>query len=821
MAKSWMYVAALGLSALLLGSSAQAQDYATLVAGKATQRGLFDIHVDAQSDQLLATLPAPDATGAVLSVIYASALGSGLGSNPVGLDRGAWQDSQILDLRVASGRLIVQARNMRYRATSDNAYERKAVAQSFAQSILWATPVLARRSDGAVLVDLAGFLKRDSLGVGAWLAQAEQGRFALDRDRSLVDGQQLSFADNVELEASLTFASDSPGSEVRATAADPRAVTLSVHHSFVRLPDAGYDVRFSDQRAAVIDVPFYDFSQPLDQSLVRRLARRFRLQKIDPSADRSAVKKPIVFYVDRGAPSEIRDALLAGAGWWSAAFDAAGFVDGYQVKLLPEDAHPLDIRYNVIQWVHRQTRGWSYGGGIHDPRTGEMLKGLVILGSQRVRQDRMIFEGLAGRERLNSGDASDPIVLSLARIRQLAAHEVGHALGFAHNMAASADDRASVMDYPAPLVRARDGRMDFSSVYTNEIGRWDKFTVQWLYGEAPATTTEQQWLDGLVTSAYGSGLHFVADQHARPVGAAHPRGSLWDNGGDPIDELTAVMTVRELALQDFGARALLSGQAQSDLRTILAPIYLYHRYQTLAAAKLVGGYQFDYALHGKDASAMTPVAADRQRAATAAVAATLSEDTLALPSDITALLLPPMYAREPIMGRERIDSRLGVAFDTAQAAAAAARITLGALLNAQRLGRVAQQHANNADSLSIASVLDAIESEVFVGSAGPERHAVQVQYLRQLMLLDKDGNAALSVRAAARYRLSTLVDRLNRRGGLDATSAETRGWLKQWVEAHLAGSDVSGDGSGIDVEIPPGSPIGDTCWHCDSAQLLQ
>lgn len=806
---------------IFCAQTAEADQYADAIAGFDTQQGLFDIHTRTDSPALFATLSAPDSDGHIDRLIYAKSLRSGLGSNPVGLDRGLGDSGQIVVLRRVGDRVVLEAENLSYRASSDNTFEQLAVTESFARSVLWSTPVVAQTSDGRLLVDLAGLLVSDSMGISQALQRAGQGQFSVDTSRSMVDGEQLAFVDNVELEATLTFASRNPGDEVWATTPDGRLLSLTTHHSFMRLPDDDYAIRFSDPRAAAIDIDYYDFSQPLDQPLVQRLARRFRLQKSNPTAALSPVVSPIVFYIDRGAPEQIRQALLDGAGWWAAAFEAAGFQDGYQVKLLPEGAHPLDIRYNVVQWVHRQTRGWSYGGGVADPRTGEMLKGHVILGSQRVRQDRMIFEGLAGRQNTGSGNPDDPIEMSLARIRQLAAHEVGHSLGFQHNMGASADDRASVMDYPAPLVTVEDDALDFSSVYTTEIGPWDKFTVAWLYGEFAPGTDEDAALGQMIEEVYTSGLHYVADQHARPVSSAHPRGSLWDNGSDPVASLNNTLAVREIALQQFGRGVIGTEQSLSDLRTVFAPIYLYHRYQVLAAAKVVGGIEFDYALNDAD-SIVAPVSSDRQRDAIDAIVATLSPTVLRIPEATAQAMLPPMYGREPVMGRERFDGQIGPMFDVAYATGAAAKLTLGALLHEARLGRLQQMHASDTDYPSVASVFEKVRGAVYMeADATPAQTAVQSEYLNRLMQLHSSNSAPIPVKAAAENELRSLASLFSSRRVLRGLDAATRTWQTTRVGAYLDGSLPSSELADASVEIPPGSPIGSTCWHCDSASLIQ
>ncbi|MEN7342032.1 MAG: zinc-dependent metalloprotease [Pseudomonadota bacterium] len=809
------------LASMLLSINAHADQYDELIEGLETRDGFFTIHSSPKRSVVLATLPAPDDNGLSLRMIYAGYLATGLGSNPIGADRGLWSDSQLLAVRRVGDHVIIERENTRYRADADNRYERQAVHESFARSVLWRGKVLATRVDGRILIDLSSFIVRDPLDFPGALSSAGQGDFVLDPARSFVDAEQLAFPDNVELQSVLTFAGRSPGNEVQATAADPSAVTLTVHHSFVRLPDAGYDVRLSDPRAAAIDLTVYDFAAPLDEPLTRRLARRFRLQKKDPSQAVSEVVKPIVFYVDRGTPTEIQRALIEGASWWAEAFEAAGFRNGYRVELLPEGAHPLDIRYNVIQWVHRQTRGWSYGGGVYDPRTGEMLKGMVILGSQRVRQDRMIFEGLAGAEKTGTGESDDPVVLSLRRIRQLSAHEVGHALGFQHNMAASMDNRASVMDYPAPLVRLdEDGHLDFSAVYTNEIGAWDKFTVAWLYSEFAPDADIAMNLQRLIDDAYGSGLHFVADRHSRPISAAHPRGSLWDNGSDPVQGLVDALAVRQHALENFDLSVLAEGRSVSDLRTVFAPIYLYHRYQTLAAAKLLGGMSFDYAMNDGRAHSVAPVQADEQRAALDVLLTTLSPDVLMISKEIRQLMLPPLYANEPIMARERIQSRTGVWFDASEAAAAAARLTYQVMLDPTRLARMQDMNRNNANSPSPTDVLSSVRDVVYSNAADAQVYAaVQAQYLRQLMALNSNPNAAAGVRASAAAELSAIREMLSARrlpNSVTRISAQSQVDL---VDAYFDGNGPSDNGS-ADAQVPPGSPIGSTCWHCDSADLL-
>ena len=815
---------ALCLMAVFTGPlpAADGASFDDLVAGLEKREGLWDLYAAPAGGRVLAALPAPDTDGEVGQYIYATRLLTGLGSNPVGLDRGAGDFGRLLQVRRIGERLVFINQNAEFTANTTDSAERQATRDSFARSVIWSAPILGTRGDGALLIDLDGFLVRDQLGIAAQLRDTDQGMFALNTERSFVAPSQLAFPDNLELDAVLTFVSAKPGREVQATAADPRSVSLSLHHSIVRLPEPGFRVRKADPRTSVIDVLHYDFARPLEAPLTRWTARRFRLDKLQPEADRSRVRKPIVFYVDRGAPEPIRSALIEGAGWWADAFEAAGFVDAYRVELMPEGVHPLDIRYNVIQWVHRQTRGWSYGGGVVDPRTGEMIKGHVILGSQRVRQDRMIFEGLTSRAATGTGGPNDPLEVALARIRQLAAHEVGHTLGFAHNMAASADGRASVMDYPAPLATLDDsGAVRLDDAYAIGMGAWDRFAVNWLYREFPSGTDEASALNALVARAYASGLHFVADAHARPVGGAHARGSLWDNGDDAVASLDQTMQVRAAALASFGLDSVAGEQPASDLQTVFAPIYLYHRYQVQAAAKYLGGFEFDYRLAGEGGPVVTPVPDAQQRAALASLAATLQPDVLAVAPQLAAQLSPPLYGWEPVQGRERIDSEQGPIFDPRHAARVAATVTVSAALHPQRLTRVANRAASVPGAVTPAEVIAELQSAVLAGPAsGAEalaRQGAAEALVAQLIRLDSDAATPLPARAAARDGLVLLGDALSRRALTRDVVLQRLGSL---AVAYLAdGADAPSVLSIADT--PPGSPIGaSACWHCDSAALL-
>lgn len=815
--------------ALLLGglaTGANSASYEDSLTEYVSAAGLFELHVNKRDARVRISLPAASADGTLARVIYARGLRSGLGSNPVGLDRGLGDSGSVLRFRRVGQRVLFEFENHRYKASATNRFEKAAVAESFAASVIWATDVIAESADGKSLIDISDFLASDVFGIAERMKSANQGSFKLDANRSIVSGEQLAFPDNLELEALVTFSSRTPGSEVRATTPDARAVTLVLHHSFVRLPDANFEIRSNDPRSGVIDIMHYDFSQPLADPLPQRLVRRFRLQKKTPAAARGEVVKPIVFYVDRGAPEPIRSALLDGARWWADAFDAAGFIDGYQVELLPDGAHPQDIRYNVIQWVHRQTRGWSYGGGVADPRTGEMLKGHVILGSQRVRQDRMIFEGLAGRAKTGTGKPDDPLVLSLARIRQLAAHEVGHALGFEHNMAASSADRSSVMDYPAPYVSVdAEGQLNFSSAYATGMGAWDKLIVDWAYRSYPADIDADTKRDALLRTGFDNGLVYVADAHSRPVGGAHPRGSLWDNGSDAINELQSVMNVRRIALAEFGIDRLANGQSVSDLQTVLAPIYLYHRYQTLAAAKWIGGVDFRYTLAGGRDPLSRPVVASDQRRALSALLATLEPAELALSPATLALMQPSIHTREPILGRERLRGDTAPVFDSAAAVATAAQVTLSALLHPARLARVINQHDSDPQQLSLTEIFETTSSQVFDERADAPTHkqarrVIQSAWVRSLIHLAGDSTASVPVRARARTALEESLRHLRkRRRGAEASDSV---WLTNLIERYLEDGQITAGQVPPTPRVPPGSPIGagqtETCWHCDSVE---
>jgi hypothetical protein len=782
-------------------------------AGTEKRSGLLDLYVDDKRGVVWLAVPRPvGPRGEVGRFLYVEGLVSGLGSNPIGLDRGQLGPARLIVLRRLGGRLLVEQPNLGFRALEASAEERRAVQESFATSVLWAGEIAARNEDGRALVDFTSFVLRDAHGVAARLKASRQGEFALDPKRSaLAEENCLAFPENLELESLLTWVGQEPGDHVRSVTPTPEAVTLVQHHSILRLPGPGYRPRRFDSRAGTFAVRFVDYAAPLDAPLERRWVVRHRLEKTDPTRPRSTVKDPIVYYVDPATPEPVRSALIEGAGWWARAFDAAGFIDAFRVELLPADAHPLDARFNVIQWVHRSTRGWSYGGGVIDPRTGEMVKGHVSLGSLRVRQDRLLFEGLLGVEKTGTGADDDPIELALARIRQLSAHEVGHTLGLSHNFAASTyGGRASVMDYPAPLVHIEGGaRLDTSDAYAVGVGVWDLQAIRYAYSEFAPAEDETTALDGVIRDGLQRGMVFLSDDDARPAGAAQPLANLWDNGADPVLELEHTMRVRSLALDRFGLGNIAEGRPLARLEEVLATVYFYHRYQLEAAVKVVGGMDYRHALRGDGQPLAEPIDGARQRHALDVVLSTIDPERLELSDGTLRVLLPRPAGHRP--NREQFHGATAPVFDPLAAAATAAEMAFAGLLQPQRCARLVNFHAGDPSMPSLEYVLDTIVRHAFDDATASEsgrrteiRRETQRVLVSRLVALSADPQ----VSAAVRVRVDATLDDLASVFERSKDPTPQRRFLERLIRQHQLRPGPEATPADAALPPPPGSPIG-------------
>ncbi|MEJ2112639.1 MAG: zinc-dependent metalloprotease, partial [Flavobacteriaceae bacterium] len=536
-----------------------------------------------------------------------------------------------------------------------------------------------------------------------------------------------------------------------------------------------------------------------------------RLEKANPNDSISEAIEPIIYYLDPGTPEPVRSALLEGASWWNEAFESIGFKNAFQVRMLPEDADPMDCRYNVIQWVHRSTRGWSYGNSVIDPRTGEIIKGHVSLGSLRIRQDFMIAQALMNKPFAKDDNNYQPMLnMALARIRQLSAHEVGHTLGFTHNFAASINDRASVMDYPHPMVKLTNGEIDLSDAYDTGIGNWDKVTVAYSYSEFKDTVDKKQALNSILMNAENNGLRFISDRDARAKNGAHAYGHLWDNGKSASKGLDDVLKVREKAISNFSRDNIREGEAYSTLEDVFVPLYFFHRYQTEAACKIIGGLDYNYAIKGDDELIVETVESKIQRETLASLIKTISAKTLAIPESKLKLFPPRVYGSS--ITRESFKGRTGVAFDPLSAVETASDMTLSILFNAERMNRVYEQSMFDKSQLTVNEIIETVLSETLKkkiekGYLGEVQQVINFSVLKNIMAMSSNNKLLPQVQAMINFELMKLKVILQIRH-IDPIAII----MVKKIDSYLG--NPAGFKEVASPKIPDGSPIGnDICSY--------
>jgi len=771
---------------------------------KVTQ-GYFDYYFDEANDKMW--LKVDKLNDEFLHVNY---LAAGVGSNDIGLDRSQQGGQRVVYFEKRGPKLMLIQPNLDYIAKSDNELEKKSVREAFASSIIHGFKIEAEEN-GSYLIDLTPFLIDDSHNVSGRLRGMGEGSYNLDKNRSALYAEgTFNFPKNTEFETILTFAGNPTGRYLRSVAPDANSITVRTHHSFVQLPDDNYMPREFDPRGGYYATSYQDYATPIGEPIVKRFINRHRLQKKNPGAAVSEAVEPIVYYLDNGTPEPVRSALLEGARWWNQAFESAGYKNAFQVRVLPDDAHPLDIRYNVINWVHRSTRGWSYGGSVTDPRTGEIIKGNVLLGSLRVRQDYMIAQGLLAP--FKDGNEDDPRMLemALARIRQLSAHEVGHTLGIFHNFASSVNGRESVMDYPHPKVDIKNGALDLSDAYDVGIGEWDKVTIDFGYQDFPKGINEKEALNKILEEAHLDGLKYISDNDARPQGGAHPYAHLWEYGTDPSTQLSHILDVRKIALANFGEANIRTGTSMSELEDVLVPIYLFHRYQVEATVKMIGGLNYYYKLKGDNQPNMKIVEASTQRKALSEMLKAINPEVLAIPENLLSLI--PSRPAGISSSRELFSGSTGPSLDALGIAQTAANLPVSLILHPQRANRLVEYSARD-NNLGLAEVIDELvkhswDKKSSKGYLGSIQNVVNFVVIKNMIELHASNQANPMTKAIVGGKLVELEEMLSARG--DAYALQSFMMIKSYLD------DPSKFETPRTQSAPPGSPIGSApMFYCE------
>ena len=800
-----LFIFSFGLNAQKKGDKNKHLINTSLLDNTELYTGFFNFNYHSQKDQLFLSVDKLDQ-----EFLYVNSLSQGIGSNDIGLDRGQLGNERIVYFTKTGNKLLMVQPNLKYRSTSDNPLEQRSIKEAFAKSVLYSFPI-EERINGSYIINLTSFLLEDAHGVSKRLKQRKQGTFKIDKGRSAVYlDRTKAFPLNIEFDMLLTFTGSDPGNLLRSVTPTPNAITVNQHHSFVALPDSDYETRKFDPRSGVNALSFYDYSTPVNESTQKQYIYRHRLEKKDPSAEISEAIEPIIYYLDNGTPEPVRSALIEGGNWWNQAFESIGYKDAFQVKILPDDADPLDVRYNVIQWVHRSTRGWSYGSSVADPRTGEIIKGHVSLGSLRIRQDFLIALGLteAPFDPTNNKEYA-ALELALARIRQLSAHEIGHTLGFAHNFAASAKSRTSVMDYPHPYLTLENDKINYSNAYEKGIGSWDKVSVGYAYSDFPGDIDESKELNLLLENSLKEGHLFISDSDARPIGGAHPKAHLWDNGSSATDELNVLMQIRSKALNQLSLNHIKEGAPYSDLEDLFVPMYLLHRYQVEAVVKMIGGVDYNYAVKGPILSSVIVVNPTQQRNALLEYLNTLNPKALKIPSHFNKLIHPRSFSNPRT--RENFLSQTGVTFDYLGIATSLSDALIGMLLHPERANRLVMQFGFDKNQLSLQETLNILVNNHFKKTPRDTHEnqlneIVKGSILKHLMQLGQNSLASNITKAIIYEQLETLDRWL-----AGHSEANFSNFYRMEIQNYF--DNPSGFNLTSSKRLPDGSPIGS--FSCD------
>ena len=784
--------------ALMAVSPVWAETIASFTKDMQKQAGFIPVYYSSEDDKVYLQIEALDEP-----LLFQSSLPHGVGSNDIGLDRGQLGATRLVQFERYGNKLLLKQLNTEYRASADNPAERASIDEAFADSVI-AGFTIAASDDDSVLIDYTSQLLSDIHGVAERLKGRQQGSFKADPQRSGVYlPRTKAFPLNTELEALVTFGGKGTGAYLRQVTPDADSVSVHMHHSFIALPDDGYEPREFHPFSGYWKHSWQDYSAPITEPLEQAYIRRHRLAKKDPSAPVSEAVEPIVYYLDPGIPEPVMSALRDGASWWDQAFAAAGYKNAFQVKVLPEGADPMDVRYNVINWVHRATRGWSYGSSVVDPRTGEIIKGHVTLGSLRVRQDYLIALGLTSPFTGDSEATEEQKEMALARIRQLSAHEVGHTLGIAHNFAASENGRESVMDYPHPKIEIKGSQLSLANAYDTGMGEWDNYVIAYGYQDFAETTDSAEALQAMVVEAREAGLKYKSDADARASRHGSSDGHMWDNGANPLAEYDHLLKVRDIALANMGLNTIASGNSLSSLENALVPVYLLHRYQLEAVAKQVGGVHYFYENKGDLDKPMGVklVPSETQVEAMMRLIDASSAEVLKMPQRLLSLITPPIFAEAET--REQFNGRLGRVFDPISAAESAAAFSLELLLHPERLNRLAYQHSRQTSIPGVDDLIRKIFSVHFYRQPEPSDNLVaRLQMVALQSVISSLQNDATSpeVKLAITAELMTLTEWLEDEDEVPGYRA-----LEHYLDHYLETGDWQMD---FKVKpLPPGSPI--------------